>query len=113
MTEGPKDGDDEAMDELFEVLSHEYRRYILWMLADAEDRTDEPTRRTLFAGGDDEPDILHLQLRHNHLPKLDDYGLVDWDPEHETLSRGPRFEEVEPFLDVIGDDRDEASQECR
>jgi hypothetical protein len=94
--------DDDSLDELFELLSHEYRRYILWALADPDGRTDEPIGTTLFAG-DDEPDILRLELRHNHLPKLDDAGLVDWDPETETLARGPRFEEIEPFLEMISE----------
>jgi hypothetical protein len=101
-----RDRDDDSFDELFEVLSHEYRRYILWSLADPDGRTDEPIRTTLFAG-DDEPDILRIELRHNHLPKLDDAGLVDWDPETETLTRGPRFEEIEPLLGLLDDNRDE------
>jgi hypothetical protein len=101
--------EDNSLDELFELLSHEYRRYILWTLADPDGRTDEPIRTTLFPG-DDEPDILRIELRHNHLPKLDDAGLVDWDPEAETLERGPRFEEIEPFLDLM-DDRERFSRD--
>jgi hypothetical protein len=91
---------DDSLDELFELLSHKYRRYILLTLATPDDRTDEPVEMTLFAGND-EPDILRIELRHNHLPKLDDAGLVDWDPEAETLAHGPRFEAVEPFLELI------------
>lgn len=102
-----RDSDDGSLDELFELLSHEYRRYVLWTLADPDGRTDEPIRMTLFAE-DDEPDILRIELRHNHLPRLDDAELVDWDPETETLARGPRFEEIEPFLDLM-DDRERFS----
>ena len=104
-----RDGDGGSLDELFELLSHEYRRYVLWALADPDGRTDEPIRTTLFAG-DDEPDILRIELRHNHLPKLDDAGLVDWDPKAETLERGPRFEEIEPFLELL-DDRERFSRD--
>lgn len=101
MTEEPND----SLNDLFEVLSHEYRRYILWVLAKPDDRADAVIDTTQFTGPGGEPDILYLELIHNHLPKLDDYDLVDWNPETETLRRGPRFEEIEPFLDVM-EDRD-------
>jgi DNA-binding HxlR family transcriptional regulator len=102
MTEN--EGEDEPLNEVFEVLSHEYRRYILWALTDPERRPGDAVEAIHFADFDGEPDILHLQLRHRHLPKLDDYGFVDWDPETGTLTRGPRFEEIEPFLDMVGDE---------
>lgn len=111
MTGRPNDDSGDSLNDLFEVLSHEYRRYVLWVLADPDNRAGEAIDTTQFTGPDGEPDILQLELRHNHFPKLDDYGLVDWDPDAETLSRGPRFEEVEPFLEVIDDDSDETSGE--
>lgn len=107
MTEEP----DDSLNDLFEVLSHEYRRYILWALANPDGRTEEGIDTSRFMSSENEPDILQLELRHNHFPKLDDYGLVDWDPETETLRRGPRFEEAEPFLELIDDDGDAMSQE--
>jgi len=98
---------DESLNELFEILSHEYRRYILWVLANPDRRTEGGLGTILSIEDDEEPDILELELRHNHLPKLDDCGLVDWDPSTETLTRGPRFAEIEPFLDVVDEDRDD------
>jgi len=109
MTEDERNGD--SLNELFDVLSHEYRRHILWVLADPDGRTNGPIDTSRFMGPGNEPDILRLELRHNHFPKLDDCGLVDWDPEAETLSRGPRFEEIEPFLEVIDGDREATSRE--
>jgi hypothetical protein len=38
---------------------------------------------------------------------LDDCGLVDWDAEAKRLARGPRFEEIEPFLEVVDENRDD------
>jgi hypothetical protein len=40
-------------------------------------------------------------LRHVHLPKLDESDLVDWDEEAGTVARGPRYAEVEPFLELL------------
>jgi hypothetical protein len=107
MTEDANEGTNDSLNELFEILSHEYRRYVLWVLADPDRRTEDGLGTILRSEGDEEPDVLELELRHNHLPKLDDYGLVDWNPSAETLTRGPRFAEIEPFLDVLDEDRDD------
>jgi hypothetical protein len=96
-----------SLNELFEILSHGYRRHILRALADSDQQTNGGIGTILRSEGEEEPDVLELELRHNHLPKLDDYGLVDWNPSTETLTRGPRFEEVEPFLDVVDENRDD------
>lgn len=107
MTEEADDRRTQSPDDLFEVLSHGYRRCILRTLANPDRRTAEGIGAILRSEEEGEPDILELELRHNHLPKLDDYGLVDWDPETETLARGPRFGEVEPFLDIVDENRDD------
>ncbi|WP_049935474.1 DUF7344 domain-containing protein [Haloplanus natans] len=107
MTEESDEGANDSLNELFEILSHEYRRYILWVLADPERRTEGGLGAILRTEDGEEPDLLELELRHNHLPKLDDYDLVDWDPSTETLTRGSRFAEVEPFLDVVDESRDD------
>jgi hypothetical protein len=106
MTGGSDERGNESLNELFDVLSHEYRRSILRSLASPE-RTDHGVGTILHSVEDGEPDILELELRHNHLPKLDDCGLVDWDAEAKRLARGPRFEEIEPFLEVVDENRDD------
>jgi hypothetical protein len=110
MTEINYDGGDASLTELFEILNHEYRRHILWVLAHPEARTDATVGVDRFAETDGDPDILRLALRHNHLPKLDDHGLVDWDPEAETLARGPRFGQIEPLLALMEEGEDEIPQ---
>lgn len=47
-----------------------------------------------------EPEEVLVRVRHLHLPKLDDYGLVDWDADERMVTRGPRFDEARPFLEV-------------
>jgi len=110
MTEGVRDRSSASLSELFEILSHEYRRYVLWVLADLDRRPDESVDTTRVLRCEGEPDILRIELVHNHLPQLDDYGFVDWDQETETLRRGPRFDEVKPFIDLMNENRDEIPQ---
>lgn len=44
---------------------------------------------------------LELQLTHSHLPKLEDEGLVEWNRDAQTVTRGPEFEEIEPVLHAL------------
>jgi hypothetical protein len=41
---------------------------------------------------------FHARLYHMHLPKLASGEYVTWDVAAGTVTRGPRFGDVEPFL---------------
>lgn len=106
-----KDETDASLTELFEMLSHEYRRRILVAVArenpqDEDDITSESIADG-HEGDDDTLELLTQQLYHTHLPKLDDAGFVDWDRESGRITRGPRFEEIEPLLRLMSDHQDE------
>ena len=90
----------EAPDRVFEALSHPLRRRILASLAggDANDRYDAETLLPSDANSS-----CWIELDHNHLPRLDEAGFVDWDRERGTVGRGARFEAVRPFLDPPAD----------
>ena len=57
--------------------------------------------------GHDEPDVLRIQLVHNHFPKLDSLGFVDWNPQTQELTQGPRFGEIEPFLRLMNEHQEQ------
>lgn len=40
-----------------------------------------------------------------HLPKLAEYGFIEWDPEDCLVARGPRFDEVKPVLKRVEEQR--------
>lgn len=50
---------------------------------------------------------IRRDLEREHLPLLQDAGFVEWDPETGEISKGPNFEEIEPFLQLIQDHSDE------
>lgn len=42
-------------------------------------------------------------LVHTHLPRLADDGYVEWDRDAGTVSRGPRYSELEPLLAALAE----------
>lgn len=95
-----------SLDELFETLSQSARRHILTALVDANPRDEAEFAPTAFTG-DDRPEEASTRLHHVHLPKLEEAGFIEWDPESGTITRGPRFDEIEPLLELLVAHRDE------
>lgn len=104
--------------QLFGLLAADYRRQMLFLLCGTES-LDVPeglsTRggaQAQQSGGDHSPSSsvqdssspdqpvqqLDMELRHVHLPKLEEEGLIEWEQETGTVFRGPSFEEIEPAL---------------
>jgi hypothetical protein len=79
------------------VLSAPERRAVLFALRDADPDDDILARVDDGTAGSDH----RTKMRHGHLPKLADCGLIDWDRTADTVRRGPAFEEIEPLLDVL------------
>lgn len=90
------------LDTVFEVLSHHRRRYVLYYLdrmpGSVADRTllvdavrhCESSRRD--SGEEPAATVVEMDLHHNHLPRLEDAGLVDYDRRDGTVRfRGRRF----------------------
>lgn len=57
--------------------------------------------------GAQEDEVQELQLTHTHLPKLDDMGYIVWDRDHGTIVKGPNWEEIEPVVRLLSDNRDQ------
>lgn len=100
---------DQSINELFDALGHPIRRHVLQSLTSPDLLAVDESVPYPWTKTDDseEPDLLVLELEQNHLPLLDDYGFVDWDPATETLSRGERFDDVVPVLELISTYRSE------
>ena len=100
-----------SLSELFGMLSNEYRRRVLTAVArDNPQDEDEITSNSVATGHGEDADAIALlkrRLFHVHLPKLDQAGFVDWDRDSGLVTRGPRFEEIEPLLELMSNHRDE------
>ncbi|MEF8806659.1 DUF7344 domain-containing protein [Natronomonas sp.] len=92
-----------GMDRILDILRKRNRRLILLLLKEGtvETHTD------LMIRGENKTKEVGIALRHTHLPKLEDTGYIEWDRETGEISKGPRFEEIVPLLELIETHADE------
>lgn len=92
-----------GVDRIFDTLSQRRRRVILLLLKrEAIDTTED-----VIVRGNSDPDTSDIPLTHNHLPKLADAGYIDWDRDTGEIAKGPRFDEIEPLLELLENHADE------
>lgn len=104
----------ERRDSLFEVLSDRRRRFVLHSLQTAElpVSADELTteivaweaRRPVSARSGDERDGIKSSLLHNHLPRMAESGLIDYDEIRQTVTQMDRVDEVRTHLHPAASD---------
>lgn len=91
---------------VWRLLAHPTREALLRYLA-AVDRTTVSSAATWLADSSAGPDpglrsveyrTITVALVHNHLPRLDDYAVVDYDHIANVIERGPNFATLESEL---------------
>lgn len=85
------------LDTVFRVLSATDRRRILLAVKYG---SLELQGETLVRGDVTVP-VDAVSAVHNHLPKLADSGYVDWNRDSGEITKGERFDLLEPFLEVV------------
>jgi len=85
-------------DRLFEELADPQRRQVLTELAETD--LDWLAPEDALPEGPD-PVAARAALVQVHLPRLADAGFVDWERESEIFGPGPRFEEIEPTIELL------------
>jgi hypothetical protein len=108
-----------SRDDAFHLLQNDCRRAVLRLLLTEEG--DGPTPLSTLAafvaavkydGGDatavgEIQERVRVALHHSHLPMLAEHGVVDYDPEDETVEAAPLLAALAPFLsDGLGADDD-------
>lgn len=91
-----------SLDKQLDAVAHADRRRLLTTLLDGQSQVTTPitveelqNKTALF----DETVALH----HQHLPKLADLGVIQWDRQHNHVTRGPEFDELRPLLEMLRD----------
>jgi hypothetical protein len=95
---------------MFDAIRDPARRRILLAISDHNPREITEFTKSKFApvnGGEADPEQLELQLHHSHLPRLAEKGYIDWNPEAQTIRRGPNFDDIAPLLKLMDDHADE------
>ncbi|MBX0297542.1 helix-turn-helix domain-containing protein [Haloarcula nitratireducens] len=92
-------------DTTFDALANEHRRHLLVALLD-ETSQDAAVHadETVDAGALQTKHQIRTAMYHNHLPKLVDYGFIEWDMDTQEVVKGPDFGEIRPLLECIDED---------
>ena len=92
-------------DDLFDALANRYCRRVLVTLL-AEGAKEETAIPEAIQRGETSLDSLNAEMHHVHLPKLEKLGFIEWDREAQLVKRGPKFDEIQQYLQVIYEERD-------
>ncbi|MFC7044956.1 hypothetical protein ACFQH6_05520 [Halobacteriaceae archaeon GCM10025711] len=109
-----------TMDAAFRVLADRRRRYVLYHLRDEErvttlDALTESVTRWERTDGDADVDAerIAVSLVHNHLPKLEENGAVEYDRRQGDVVTAERFDELVSILELVDEgDRDGATTDA-
>jgi hypothetical protein len=96
-----------ALSEKFDILSHPLRRRLLVALGKKNPRDEDDITSDSIAGDGDSLELFKQKMYHQHLPKLEEAGFINWDRDSGTITRGPRFEEIEPLIELMNNHQDE------
>lgn len=95
-----------SFDDALDALGDIQRRKLLLALLDHNPQDDSPV---VIADSDRDRDAVDqlVRMKHVHLPKLEDYGFIEWDRDTHEVSKGSNFEEIRPVLELLADHDDE------
>ncbi len=88
-------------DELYDALSNPHRRRLLFDLLEDAPRTDSPRSLETLPPDSRGGKSTRIEYHHVHLPKLEQYGFIDWSSDISCVERGPRFEDVSATLELL------------
>jgi len=93
-----------TFDDMVDALADIQRRKLMVALLEHNPQDDSPA---VVEG----PEIDTLEnlvsMKHVHLPKLADYGFIEWHQERQEVSKGPNFDEIRPLLELLDNHEDE------
>ncbi len=95
-----------TVDEMLDALADRQRRTLLVALLEHNPQNDAPVVVDDSEEGADRVQRL-LRMEHVHLPKLEEYGFVEWRQDADEVVKGPHFEEIRPLLELLESHGDE------
>jgi hypothetical protein len=97
-------------DDALDAVGHVQRRNLLVALLGHNPQDDSPA---IIVDSKDEAVIVErlVAMNHIHLPKLEEYGFIEWDQDTLEVRKGLTFDEIEPLLTLLADQEDELPSE--
>lgn len=95
-----------ACDRISDALAQPYRRQLLVDLLEhnpqsVDGATSDPSRADHTSGGSNDDHVESISARHNHLPRLEDHGYIDWDSNAGAVTKGENWDEIVPVLHLL------------
>lgn len=93
-------GEARRVDEMLDALANAQRRNLLVALLEHNPQDDSPV---VLAEDESEADAVErlVQMNHVHLPRLEEYGFIEWDQRNNEVVKGPNFEDIRPLLELL------------
>lgn len=98
---------EKPFDVVVSAIADPYRRQLLVALLDHNLQENDGRDPLDLISEADESNVLETELIHNHLPRLDDMGYITWDRTTNEISKGSKWDEIEPFLTLLDKHQDE------
>ena len=95
-----------SFDDVADALGDRQRRALLVALLAHNPQDDSPVVVTDAGENGDAVERL-VEMEHVHLPKLEEYGFIEWDRDEHEVRKGPDFAEIRPLLELLDDHADE------
>lgn len=97
-----------VFDDALDAIANLQRRKLLVALLEHNPIDDDDTP-VVIADDDAEAEAVKrlVEMKHVHLPKLEEYGFIEWDRDTHEVIKGPRFDEIRPLLELLADHEDE------
>lgn len=99
-----------TFNEMLDALGNIQRRKLLLALLNHNPQDDESVVIDAEETAGEELTRL-VEMKHSHLPKLEEYGFISWNQETNQVSKGPNFEEIRPLLELLSEHEDELPEE--
>lgn len=84
-----------------ELFANRHRRQLFLALAELDSHDADSIRLEEVLVDPDNQEGVLIMMHHTHLPKLEEYGIIDWEVGSDTVRRGPRFDEVESLVELL------------
>ncbi|SDK44676.1 DUF7344 domain-containing protein [Natronorubrum texcoconense] len=88
------------LDLTFQILSNKQRRQLLTKLLESRNDTGVCVPEEVV-DEDQQLEEATLELRHRHLPLLEEAQFVEWNSSRHTVERGAKFGEIRPLLRLL------------